>query len=163
MSNPAYLWLTDTNGSPITGSSLVTGRIGAIELKAVTHHLSIPVDGNTKKEINRNQSTYTYYGTKDFDKTTPLLYKALSENQTLKSATIKMYQILDAGVESEYFNIILENVKVTGITPNLFPDSGTGTHSETIQLRYEAITIAMGISFTKIPGIIGQQHKLPLD
>ncbi|MFP7681128.1 type VI secretion system tube protein Hcp, partial [Klebsiella pneumoniae] len=34
----------------------------------------------------------------------------------------------------------LENVKVTGITPNLFPDSGTGTHSETIQLRYEAIT-----------------------
>ncbi|MBK0560709.1 type VI secretion system tube protein Hcp, partial [Klebsiella pneumoniae] len=35
MSNPAYLWLTDTNGSPITGSSLVTGRIGAIELKAV--------------------------------------------------------------------------------------------------------------------------------
>ncbi len=47
MSNPAYLWLTDTNGSPITGSSLVTGRIGAIELKAVTHHLSIPVDGNT--------------------------------------------------------------------------------------------------------------------
>ncbi|EIY5142680.1 TPA: type VI secretion system tube protein Hcp, partial [Klebsiella pneumoniae] len=32
------------------------------------------------------------------------------------------------------------NVKVTGITPNLFPDSGTGTHSETIQLRYEAIT-----------------------
>ncbi|MDR8284195.1 type VI secretion system tube protein Hcp, partial [Acinetobacter baumannii] len=24
MSNPAYLWLTDTNGSPITGSSLVT-------------------------------------------------------------------------------------------------------------------------------------------
>ncbi|HHB8358011.1 type VI secretion system tube protein Hcp, partial [Klebsiella pneumoniae] len=29
MSNPAYLWLTDTNGSPITGSSLVTGRICA--------------------------------------------------------------------------------------------------------------------------------------
>ncbi len=28
----AYLWLTDTNGSPITGSSLVTGRIGAIIL-----------------------------------------------------------------------------------------------------------------------------------
>ncbi|KAB7899980.1 type VI secretion system tube protein Hcp, partial [Klebsiella pneumoniae] len=25
MSNPAYLWLTDTNDSPITGSSLVTG------------------------------------------------------------------------------------------------------------------------------------------
>ncbi|AHI34069.2 MULTISPECIES: Hcp family type VI secretion system effector [Klebsiella] len=139
MSNPAYLWLTDTNGSPITGSSLVTGRIGAIELKAVTHHLSIPVDGNTGRLTGTRVHTPITVQ-KDFDKTTPLLYKALSENQTLKSATIKMYQILDAGVESEYFNITLENVKVTGITPNLFPDSGTGTHSETIQLRYEAIT-----------------------
>ena len=139
MSNPAYLWLTDTNGSPITGSSLVTGRIGAIELKAVTHHLSIPVDGNTGRLTGTRVHTPITVQ-KDFDKTTPLLYKALSENQTLKSATIKMYQILDAGVESEYFNIILENVKVTGITPNLFPDSGTGTHSATIQFRYEAIT-----------------------
>lgn len=26
MSNPAYLWLTDANGSPINGNSLVTGR-----------------------------------------------------------------------------------------------------------------------------------------
>ena len=58
---------------------------------------------------------------KEFDKKTPFLYKALSENMTLKSATIKMYQILDAGVDSEYFNIILENVKVTGITPNESP------------------------------------------
>ncbi|EDY5732090.1 type VI secretion system tube protein Hcp [Salmonella enterica] len=139
MSNPAYLWLTDANGSPIIGSSLVTGRIGAIELKAETHHLSIPVDGNTGRLTGTRVHTPITVQ-KDFDKTTPLLYKALSENQTLKSATIKMYQILDAGVESEYFNIILENVKVTGITPNLFPGSGTGTHSETIQLRYEAIT-----------------------
>ncbi len=65
MSNPAYLWLTDTNGSPITGSSLVTGRIGAIELKAVTHH-PIHSCGWKHREINRNQSTYAYYGTERF-------------------------------------------------------------------------------------------------
>ena len=57
-------------------------------------------------------------------------------------------------LKAEYFNIILENVKVTGITPTYFLILGTGTHSETIQLRYGAINtgnIAMGISFTKIP------------
>ena len=32
MSIPAYLWLTDENGSPIVGGSLVTGREGAIAL-----------------------------------------------------------------------------------------------------------------------------------
>lgn len=47
MSNPAYLWLTDESGSPLIGSSLVTGRIGAIELRSVTHHVFIPTDKNT--------------------------------------------------------------------------------------------------------------------
>ena len=139
MSNPAYLRLTDANGSPVMGSSQVAGSIGAIELKAVTNHLSIPVDVNTGRLTGtRVHAPITIQ--KEFDKKTPLLYKALSESQTLKSATIKMYQTLEVGIESEYFNIILENVKVTGITPNLFPGSGTGTHNETIQLRYEAIT-----------------------
>lgn len=50
-----------------------------------------------------------------------------------------MYQIFDVGVESEYFNIILENVKVIGIIFNLFFDFGIGMYSEMIQLRYEVI------------------------
>ena len=139
MSNPAYLWLTDANGSPVPGGSMVSGRLGAIELKAVAHHLSIPVSGNTGRLTGTRVHTPIAVQ-KEFDKTTPVLFRALCENQTLKSATIKMYQIDDAGIEREYFNIILENVKITGITPNLFPGSGTGTHTETIELRYEAIT-----------------------
>jgi len=47
MSNPAYLWLTDENNSPIVGSSLVSGRVGAIELKSFTHNISIPADNQT--------------------------------------------------------------------------------------------------------------------
>ena len=47
MSNPAYLWLTDENGSPMVGASLVSGRVGAIEVKSLTHNVNIPVDGNT--------------------------------------------------------------------------------------------------------------------
>ena len=49
MSNPAYLWLTDENGSPMVGPSLVSGREGAIELKSFTHNVNIPIDGNTGK------------------------------------------------------------------------------------------------------------------
>lgn len=37
MSNPAYLWLTDENGSPMIGSSLVARRVGAIKIKTLTH------------------------------------------------------------------------------------------------------------------------------
>ncbi|KAE9778627.1 type VI secretion system tube protein Hcp, partial [Escherichia coli] len=49
MSNPAYLFLKDENGSPMKGSSLVFGREGAIELTSFTHNVSIPVDGNSGK------------------------------------------------------------------------------------------------------------------
>ena len=47
---------------------------------------------------------------------------------------------MDAGIESEYFNIILENVKITSISPYLLPNGMTSTHIENIELRYQAIT-----------------------
>ncbi|WP_202816164.1 type VI secretion system tube protein Hcp, partial [Enterobacter hormaechei] len=62
------------------------------------------------------------------------------DQRTLKSATIKMYQINEAGFEQEYFNIFLENVKITSITPDLYPGANTGTHLETVLIRYEKIT-----------------------
>lgn len=139
MSNPAYMWLTDENGSPITGISLVSGRVGSIELTTLNHHLHIPADQNTGRLTGtRVHSPIALL--KEVDKSTPLLYRAMCEGLTLKSAIIKMYQILDAGIEAEYFNIILDNVKVTAITPNLYPGGQTGKHFENIQLRYEAIT-----------------------
>lgn len=58
----------------------------------------------------------------------------------MKKATIKMYRILESGIEAEYFNIILENVKFTTVAPYLSPGSMTSTHTETLELRYEAIT-----------------------
>ncbi len=58
----------------------------------------------------------------------------------MKKATIRMYRIIDAGIETEYFNIILENVKVTTVSPYLAPNGISSTHLETLELRYEAIT-----------------------
>lgn len=47
MSNPAYLWLTDENGSPVTGSCLMPTRLGSIELRSVSHHVWLPTDQHT--------------------------------------------------------------------------------------------------------------------
>lgn len=139
MSNPAYLWLVDQNGSPMIGSSLVVGRVGAIELKSLTHNVNVPADNNTGRLTGTRVHAPIMFQ-KEFDKVTPLLYKALTTGATLKSATIKMYSITEAGVEREYFNIILDNVKLTSITPDLYSGAATGTHLETVMLRYERIT-----------------------
>lgn len=122
MSNPAYLWLVDTNGSPLVGSSLVSDRVGAIEIKSLTHNVNIPTDGNTGRLTGTRIHAPIQFQ-KEFDRVTPLLYKAQSEGATLKCATIKMYTLTEAGMEKEYFNIILNNVKITSITADLYPRS----------------------------------------
>ena len=51
-----------------------------------------------------------------------------------------MYRILESGIEAEYFNIVLGNVKITTVAPYMAPNGLSSTHQETLELRYEAIT-----------------------
>lgn len=139
MSCPAHLWLTDENNSPIVGSCQMPTRLGSIELRSVNHHVWLPTDHNTGKLTGTRLHT-PIKAQKEFDNTTPLLFRALCEGRILKSATLKIYQINDAGVELEYFNIIMENVKITAITPNLHPGGMSSTHLEDLEFRYETIT-----------------------
>ena len=48
---------------------------------------------------------------KEFDSSSPYLYKAVATGQTLKSAEIRFYHINDAGQEVCYFIILMENCK----------------------------------------------------
>lgn len=139
MSTPAHLWIEDENGSPIIGSCLMPLRLGSIELKSFSHGVTIPVNpGRGKLTGTRIHRPITLV--KEFDQTTPLLYRAVCEGRVMKKGTIKMYRILESGIESEYFNITLDNVKITTVAPYLSPNGLSSTHLETLELRYEAIT-----------------------
>ncbi|ENQ2798052.1 Hcp family type VI secretion system effector [Klebsiella pneumoniae] len=126
MSTPAHLWLEDENGSPILGSCLMPLRMGSIELKSFSHGITIPVDPNWGK-LTGTRIHQPVTIVKEFDQTTPLLYRAVCEGRTMKKATIKMYRIL-------------ETVKFTTVAPFLSPGGMSSTHLETLELRYEAIT-----------------------
>ncbi|VUC89192.1 putative Hcp1 family type VI secretion system effector [Raoultella terrigena] len=117
---------------------MVLGREGSIEVKSLSHHLTIPTDRNTGKLTGTRIHTPILIQ-KEFDRTTPLLARAICRGVTLKSAEIKMYRTNEAGFEVEYFNMLLENVKVTGFTPGLHPGVASGTHLENIEMRYETI------------------------
>ncbi|VTM11199.1 Secreted protein hcp [Raoultella terrigena] len=78
---------------------------------------------------------------KEFDYSSPYLYKAVSTGQNLTSAEIKWYKINDAGQEVEYFNMFLEEVRIVSISPSMAsPDNPNENHMETLELRYEKIT-----------------------
>lgn len=141
MAIPAYLFLKDDGGANIIGSVDVRHREGSIEVRGFTHNLSIPTDDNTGK-LTGTRKHAAMLIEKEFDSSSPYLYKAVATGQSLKSAELKWYRINDAGQEVEYFNMFLEGVKVVSITPIMHDISAvTGTgHIESVQLRYEKIT-----------------------
>lgn len=138
MSTPAHLWLTDEKGALITGACLIPSRLGSIELRLVRHNVTIAADAHSGK-LTGTRLHSPIIIQKEFDRTTPLLFRALCQGRTFTSAVIKMYRIIDSGMESEYFNMTLEKVKITAIAPSLFPGGTSSTHIEDIALRYESI------------------------
>ena len=139
MSTPAHLWLEDENGSPIIGSCMMPTRLGSIELKSFSHGVTIPVDPSWGK-LTGTRVHRPITIVKEFDQTTPLLYRAVCEGRVMKKGIIKMYRILESGIEAEYFNIVMENVKFTTVAPFMTPNGMSSTHLETLELRYEAIS-----------------------
>ncbi|WP_166360872.1 Hcp family type VI secretion system effector [Pseudomonas akapageensis] len=143
MAIPAYLWLKDDGGLDIKGSVDVTDREGSIEILGFGHGLYLPTDNMTGKITGpRIHAPLTFE--KEFDCSSPLLYKAVAKGQTLTSAEIKWYNINHTGQEQEYFNMLLENVNVISVYPMMHdcknPTMEKHNHLEAVALRYEKIT-----------------------
>lgn len=115
---PAYLWLKDDGGADIKGSSTVQGREGSIEVIGFSHGLNLPVDRSAGK-VTGTRVHSPMCLEKEFDASSPYLYKAVAKGQTLQSAELKWYRINDAGVEQVYFIMLMEGVKITGINPGM--------------------------------------------
>ncbi len=62
MAVPVHLWLKDDAGNLIKGSSDVEHREGSIELRGLTHNLSIPVDGTTGRLTGTRQHAPYFTG-----------------------------------------------------------------------------------------------------
>jgi len=143
MAIPAYLWLKDDGGALIKGSVDVRHREQTIEITSISHNLYIPTDGNTGKLTGTRVHGALMFE-KEFDSSSPYLMKAVATGQTLQSAEFKWYRINDAGLEQEYFNMLLEGVKVVSVCPLMHdvknPSTEKHNHLESIALRYEKIT-----------------------
>lgn len=141
MAIPAYMWIKDDGGADVKGSVDVNGREGSVEVISFTHGLNIPTDNHTGKLTGTRVHSAVEFE-KEFDSSSPYLYKAVATGQKLKSVELKWYQINDAGQEEEYFNIFLENVTVVGINPVMhnIKTNQIMNHLESVCLRYEKIT-----------------------
>lgn len=140
---PVYRWFKDDGDANIKGSSSVQDREGNIEVVSFAHGVNLPVDAaNGKITCPYIHSAISFE--KEFDTTTPYLYKATAEGQTLQPAEIKWYRINDAGREDVYFVMLLEGVKVRGINPGMtntkLAQASALHRVESVSLMYDRIT-----------------------
>lgn len=140
---PAYLWLKDDGGALIKGSVDISNRENSIEIIGFSHGVSFPVDFQTGK-ITGTRTHTPITLEKEFDSSSPYLYKAVTTGQTLKSAELQWYQINDAGHEVEYFNMFMEGVKIVAVNPGMPNIKMSGiekiNHIESVSILYDKIT-----------------------
>ncbi|MDX6828659.1 type VI secretion system tube protein Hcp, partial [Klebsiella pneumoniae] len=74
----------------------------SIEFKGFQHNLSNHTDKATGNPTGTRQHSPMII-VKEFEYSSPYLYKAVATGQNLKYAEIKFYKISDAGQEVEYF------------------------------------------------------------
>jgi type VI secretion system secreted protein Hcp len=143
MPTPSYAWLKDDKGGDLKGSVEIAGREGSVEIMEFHHDLHIPTDPHTGRLTGVRMHSPVIL-TKAFDASSPYLYKACCEGQTLKEVRIRWYAIDDTGTEREYFTHILEHVKVAAMKafmPNTKdPDKERYVHLEEVSLVYGKIT-----------------------
>ena len=143
MAIPAYVYIKDDQGNPIEGSVTIDGRNGSVEVVEFQHEVRIPTDKDTGALTGTRKHENLVF-TKAYDASSPYLYKACSNGQTLKELAVVWYKIDDTGSEKEYFRHTLEDVKITSIAPKMHNvkdlDKERYPHLETIQVRYGKIT-----------------------
>ncbi len=140
MAIPGNMWLYDDGGALIKGGCDVQNRESSIEFKGFHHNLSIPTDNATGKPTGTRQHSPMLI-IKEFDYSSPYLYRAVATGQALQKAELKWYKINDAGQEVEYFNMLLEGVRIVSVSPTMAAPADTNNnHLETVEMRYEKIT-----------------------
>lgn len=134
-----YLYI-EIDGNVIEGESPVASleRGKLIPVFSVNHEMSRPVDSSSSEPGTREHKSFIF--TKEIDKTSPLLAKALTNNEPVTKAQFKFYRPSQsgAGTEEHYYTITLESGYIVSMVT--FTDSVDPYHYEEISISFSDIT-----------------------
>ncbi|MFC1607861.1 type VI secretion system tube protein TssD [Candidatus Latescibacterota bacterium] len=134
------------NGNDIRGNYLAEGEHAEwINIYGFHHEIITPREEASGLLTGRRQHSQLKI-TKLIDRTTPLLYKALTENETVVSARLDFMRPdpSDTGTWQQYYTIELENGYIAGITNQSIGIMVDGKYKyldmEEISFTYQTIT-----------------------
>ncbi len=142
MPMPSHLELEGEKQGKIEGSCDMKGREGTILVYAMNHEIHIPRDPQSGLASGKRiHGPLTIL--KEYDKSSPKLYQALSQGEHMKNVKIKWYRISPKGIEEHYFTHTLENAIVVSIKPYMpiafLAENEPYRHMEEVSFTYEKI------------------------
>lgn len=146
----SYLKITGVDQGEIKGDCTMEGREDTIFVYSFGHNIHYDRDPNTGLPTAEKKHTPIKI-VKHFDKSSPQLYQALVNGETLEWE-LDFYRINVQGSEELYFKIILTGAKIVSITANkpvtFLEENRPYKDMETISFVYDAITWAQQIDGT---------------
>lgn len=151
MPTPAYLTIEGAVQGPITEGTFTAESVGNIYqegheneilVEAVNHTVTVPTDVQSGQPTGQRMHKPLVI-TKVFDKSSPLLYQALTTGEKLPTVELKWYRTSALGKLEHYFTTKLEDAIITNINarmPNCQdPGQAHFTHLEDISFTYRRI------------------------
>jgi len=138
----AFLQLKGQVQGDIIGSVTQKGRTGKIMVIAFNHELQSPRDPGTGQATGKRMHK-PFVITKEIDKSSPLLYTALINNENIITWELQCFAAKNTGVEVNHYTVSLTNAKITDIKStmlnNKVPENIKMPLMEEISFVYEKI------------------------
>jgi type VI secretion system secreted protein Hcp len=110
----AYLTIVAERQGPIRGSVTQKGREGKILVMAVSHEIISPRDPASGRPTGKRMHK-PFVCTKETDRSSPLLYDVLCNNENIREAKIEFWASTPMGLEKQHYTVRLVNANICGI------------------------------------------------
>ncbi len=138
----AYLKLKAEKSGEIKGSVTQKGREGKIMVIAVHHDIESPRDPASGLPTGKRKHKALHI-TKELDKSSPLLYNVLVNNENLTEFELQFWQPSKTGAEKQHYTIKLTNANIASIhfemPNNKNPDLMKYAEFEDVAFTYQKI------------------------
>lgn len=138
----AYLKLEGETQGQVKGSVTQVGREDSIMVIAVNHEILTPRDAASGMATGKRQHKPLVI-TKEVDKSTPLLYNILTNNENCTKWSLEFWQPSSSGKEFQHYTIELINANLCSIKlemlNNKYPENMQLKEREHVAFTYQKI------------------------
>jgi type VI secretion system secreted protein Hcp len=138
----AYLKLKGQKQGEIKGSVTQKGRVGKIMVIAVSHEIVSPRDAASGLPTGKRMHK-PFVITKELDKSSPLLYNVLVNNENVTEWELQFWIPSATGAERQHYTVKLTNANIASIAfrmpNNKHPDLMKFAEYEEIAFTYQKI------------------------